>query len=72
MASAFAESACLVVITFYRTEIPGEVIGMLGTIVGIFGAGLRDAHMFEFGSSRGSKDKDAQKDDLVSRLTAAR
>jgi len=50
--------ACLVVITLYRKDIPGEVIGMLGTIVGIFGAGLRDAHQFEFGSSRGSKEKD--------------
>lgn len=32
--------------------------GPLGTFVGIFGAGLRDAHQFEFGSSRGSKEKD--------------
>lgn len=51
--------ACLVVISLYRADIPGEVIGMLGMIVGFFGSGLRDAHQFEFGSSRGSKDKDA-------------
>lgn len=49
---------CLLVLTLYHDEIPGEVVGILGTIAGIFGACLRDAHQFEFGSSRGSKDKD--------------
>lgn len=49
---------CLAVLVFYRQQIPGEVVGLLGAIVGIFGAGLRDAHQFEFGSSRGSKEKD--------------
>ena len=62
--------ACLVVISLYREDIPGEVIGMLGTIVGIFGAGLRDAHQFEFGSSRGSKTKDADNADLLAKLAA--
>lgn len=50
---------CLGVLVFYRQQIPGEVVGLLGAIVGIFGAGLRDAHQFEFGSSRGSKEKDS-------------
>jgi hypothetical protein len=50
--------ACLVVLTFFRKEIPGEVVGLLSTIAGIFGLCLRDAHQFEFGSSRGSRDKD--------------
>ena len=50
---------CLVVLTLFRKEIPGEVVGLLSTIAGIFGLCLRDAHQFEFGSSRGSRDKDA-------------
>jgi hypothetical protein len=39
-------------------DLPGEVRGILSTIAGFFGLGLRDAHQFEFGSSRGSKEKD--------------
>ena len=50
--------ACLLVLSVYRTEIPGEVVGLLSTIAGIFGLCLRDAHQFEFGSSRGSREKD--------------
>lgn len=50
--------ACLVVLSVFRKEIPGEVVGLLSTIAGIFGLCLRDAHQFEFGSSRGSRDKD--------------
>jgi hypothetical protein len=49
--------ACLVVLAFFRKEIPGEVVGLLSTIASIFGLCLRDAHQFEFGSSRGSRDK---------------
>ncbi|MEX1204171.1 MAG: hypothetical protein WEB85_02870 [Dongiaceae bacterium] len=50
--------ACLVVLAFFRKDIPGEVVALLSTIASIFGLCLRDAHQFEFGSSRGSKDKD--------------
>lgn len=50
--------ACLVVLSLFRKEIPGEVVGLLSTIAGIFGLCLRDAHQFEFGSSRGSREKD--------------
>lgn len=50
--------ACLLVLTFFRQNIPGEVVGLLSTIAGIFGLCLRDAHQFEFGSSRGSREKD--------------
>lgn len=49
---------CLAVLTLFQDEIPGEVVGILATIAGVFGACLRDAHQFEFGSSRGSKEKD--------------
>ena len=48
--------ACLVVLV-YVPELPGEVRGIISTIAGFFGLGLRDAHQFEFGSSRGSQDK---------------
>jgi len=50
--------ACLLVLCLFRTSLPGEAVGIISTIAGIFGACLRDAHQFEFGSSRGSKDKD--------------
>jgi hypothetical protein len=50
--------ACLVTLVFFQGQIPGEVVGIVATIAGIFGACLRDAFQFEFGSSRGSKDKD--------------
>lgn len=51
--------ACLAVLTFFRQNLPGEVVGLLSTIAGIFGLCLRDAHQFEFGSSRGSKEAQA-------------
>jgi hypothetical protein len=59
--------ACLVVLVFFRARLPGEVVGILSTIAGIFGACLRDAHQFEFGSSRSSQAKDA----TISRLSGA-
>ena len=34
------------------------VITLVTTVASIFGLCLRDAHQFEFGSSRGSRDKD--------------
>lgn len=50
--------ACLVVLAVYRQQLSGEVIALISTIASIFGLCLRDAHQFEFGSSRGSRDKD--------------
>ncbi len=50
--------ACLGVLALYRDKMPAEVVTLLSTIAGIFGLCLRDAHQFEFGSSRGSKEKD--------------
>ncbi|MEI8295010.1 MAG: hypothetical protein WCG04_00605 [Alphaproteobacteria bacterium] len=49
---------CLCSLAYYSTELPGEAVGIISTIAGIFGACLKDAYAFEFGSSRGSKDKD--------------
>jgi len=50
--------ACVAALFFYRNEMSGEVVALLSTIASIFGLCLRDAHQFEFGSSRGSKEKD--------------
>lgn len=49
--------ACLVVLALYRQGLPGEVVTLITTIASIFGLCLRDAHQFEFGSSRGSQEK---------------
>lgn len=45
-----------------KGDVPPALLAMngpIGTLAGFFGAGLRDAHQFEFGSSRGSKQKDS-------------
>lgn len=55
---------CLAVLIVFRKEIPGEAVGIISTIAGIFGACLRDAFQFEFGSSKGSRDKN----ELIARL----
>lgn len=49
---------CLASLGFYSEKLSGEAIGIISTIAGIFGACLKDAYAFEFGSSRGSKTKD--------------
>lgn len=51
--------ACLIVLAFFRGDMPGEVVALLSSIASIFGLCLRDAHTFEFGSSRSSQGKDA-------------
>ncbi len=50
---------CLVVLIQYKASIPGEVVGILSTVAGIFGSCLKDYFSFEFGSSRSSQNKDA-------------
>ena len=49
---------CLVALAYYQGHLPGEAVGIISTIAGIFGSCLKDAYAFEFGSSRGSKTKD--------------
>lgn len=49
--------SCLLSLVFFRTQVPGEVVGIISTVAGIFGACLRDAFQYEFGSSRGSSEK---------------
>ncbi len=49
---------CLFALAYYQGHLPGEAVGIISTIAGIFGSCLKDAYAFEFGSSRGSKTKD--------------
>lgn len=49
---------CLLILTLFRGNLSGEAIGIISTISGLFGACLKDAYSFEFGSSRGSREKD--------------
>jgi hypothetical protein len=58
IAAAIGLILCLGSLAYFSTELPGEAVGIISTIAGIFGACLKDAYNFEFGSSRGSKEKD--------------
>jgi uncharacterized protein YacL len=51
--------ACLVVLVLFRSALPEGAATLISTIASIFGLCLRDAHSFEFGSSRSSQVKDA-------------
>ena len=57
-ASAIGLILCLGTLGYGSDHLPGEAVGIISTIAGIFGACLKDAYAFEFGSSRGSKEKD--------------
>lgn len=57
VAAALGLICCLLTLVVFRNEIPGEAVGIISTVGGIFGACLRDAFQFEFGSSRGSREK---------------
>ena len=57
-AAAVGLVGCLSCLGFYQGHLAGEAVGIISTIAGIFGACLKDAYAFEFGSSRGSKNKD--------------
>lgn len=52
--------SCLLSLSFFGSNMPGEAVGIISTVAGIFGSCLKDAYSFEFGSSRGSKEKDNQ------------
>lgn len=59
IAAAVGMIMCLASLAYFKDHLPGEAVGIISTIAGIFGACLKDAYAFEFGSSRGSKDKDS-------------
>ena len=58
IAAATGLVLCLVSLACFSKELPGEAVGVISTITGIFGICLKDAYTFEFGSSKGSKEKD--------------
>jgi hypothetical protein len=45
-------TACLFSLGFYHDSLPGEAVGIISTVAGIFGACLKDAFGFEFGASK--------------------
>lgn len=59
---------CLLSLAFYSDVLPGEAVGIISTVAGIFGGCLKDAFAFEFGSSRGSKAKDSTVAAILERL----
>lgn len=59
--------SCLACLTWYCDHLPGEAVGIISTVAGIFGACLKDAYAFEFGSSRGSKIKDTTVAGIIER-----
>lgn len=61
--------SCLGIICFYKRDLPGEAVGIISTIAGIFGSCLKDAYNFEFGSSRGSKEKDQTVANVLNKLS---
>ena len=52
IAAALGLVGCLVALSCYQNKFSGEAIGILSTIAGVFGACLKDAFSFEFGSTR--------------------
>ncbi len=58
VAAAVGLLVCLLSLVLLQGELAGEVICFVSTVAGVFGSCLRDAYAFEFGSSRGSKNKD--------------
>jgi hypothetical protein len=58
VAAAFGLIVCLLSLAFYKETLPGEAVGIISTIAGIFGACLKDTYAFEFGSTRETKTKD--------------
>lgn len=60
---------CLSLLCFFSKEgLPGEAVAIISTISGIFGACLKDAYSFEFGSSKGSRQKDENMAAIIDQL----
>lgn len=49
-------TACLFSLGLFRESLPGEAVGIISTVAGIFGACLKDDFGFEFGSSKSKID----------------
>lgn len=65
IAAAVGLVLCLGSLACFSKEMPGEAVGVISTITGIFGICLKNAYTFEFGSSRGGKEKT---DDTIATL----
>jgi hypothetical protein len=57
VAAAIGLGVCLVTLGCFAKELPGETVGTISTIAGIFEFCLKNAHTFEFGSSKIDKEK---------------
>ena len=68
IAAALGLVICLGTIAFFQDKLPGEAVGIISTIAGIFGSCLKDAYNFEFGSSRGSKEKDQTVANIINKI----
>lgn len=67
LAALAVGSLCLCVwLLWYKPDLPGGVREAIMFVAGVFAAAVRDVYAFEFGSSRGSKEKD----ELVGRLAS--
>ena len=68
VAAALGLIVCLGSIALFQDKLPGEAVGIISTIAGIFGSCLKDAYTFEFGSSRGSKEKDQTVANIINKI----
>jgi len=68
ISAAVGMITCLASLAYFKQHLPGEAVGIISTIAGIFGACLKDAYAFEFGSSRGSKEKDSTVASMLSQI----
>ena len=66
--AVFGLGICLASLALYGSKLPGEAVGIISTVAGIFGACLKDAYAFEFGSSRGSRQKDQTMAAMIDQL----
>lgn len=57
LAAAFASLVIIMALMWSQPNMPGVIIGIFSTAVGAILKMLSDGFQFEFGSSRGSKDK---------------
>lgn len=67
VSAALGLTGCLCSLGYYSHNLPGEAVGIISTVAGIFGACMKDAYAFKFGSSRSSRDKDASVAAMIER-----
>lgn len=70
--SAFVAVVAIVALLILHGDIPPEVVGFVIGIGGMFARNIGSAFDFEFGSSRGSREKDSQLQDRLNDVAAPR